>query len=666
MKVTKTAEGVKVQVHADIGFMNEKPPVHFGKKPVYVCMLAETSDGRKIHFARTKSVLRILPIQSANGNSGYKLGVGQMLTFSALLTSSEQRINCYLMCEGIGENIFFLEDPADLHEAGSMRDATVAPDIASSMFPAQKSTVIEPMPIHRSNTSRRRIESAPIQRKRSVASEDFGDADLDDDAFVKASCDDLDFDHIDNFERPLDVITRKSTTKNKPATDKGNSTAPAAVDEDVNGIPPVQLPNGRWLCSHKCKDKTSCKHYCCKYGMEKPSKKVVPKPVPTDEHHDTPTPENFSQRNNKAQAKLQPQASKRKSCLAPVEELDLTQEEKKRKTEYAISGPRDYRDLHSLHKNVQNQDLPVSLHSVMNKKPAYCYGGGGEHELSFLSQSISARPKTSSEYGDLQLDDFPTEASTYQYEPTGSDNLASLPLSKKTPAASRDSDTFDDDDSMLGEAIVGLADSQDLQWAKVMGATSRPKHRAREDIDVADNLIDAELFTGTGFTAGQDASSDLPKEVTRTTGHHGRHTQPARARAPFLEATSSPEQSRHFRQATSMLQDRVVCESQQGRAAPPPQPGHATKDMTEEYETEEEDECSDLLNMLDLPLQADNKDNKDNNDRLASAHPPARVEPAAQSVEIKQEKAKQSSEDGGDLQPWLLQEFGDIVELVDE
>lgn len=53
-KVTKTPEGVKLQVKADIGFINEKPPDKFGKKLIYICMLAETSDGRKLHFARIK------------------------------------------------------------------------------------------------------------------------------------------------------------------------------------------------------------------------------------------------------------------------------------------------------------------------------------------------------------------------------------------------------------------------------------------------------------------------------------------------------------------------------------------------------------------------------------------------------------------------------------
>jgi ATP-dependent DNA helicase HFM1/MER3 len=53
-QIMKTHDGVKIQIKADIGFINEKPPQHFNGKLVYVCVLVETSDGRKIHFARIR------------------------------------------------------------------------------------------------------------------------------------------------------------------------------------------------------------------------------------------------------------------------------------------------------------------------------------------------------------------------------------------------------------------------------------------------------------------------------------------------------------------------------------------------------------------------------------------------------------------------------------
>jgi ATP-dependent DNA helicase HFM1/MER3 len=55
-QVLKIQNGVKIQIKADIGFINENPSQRFGSKLVYVCLLVESSDGRKIHFARIRWV----------------------------------------------------------------------------------------------------------------------------------------------------------------------------------------------------------------------------------------------------------------------------------------------------------------------------------------------------------------------------------------------------------------------------------------------------------------------------------------------------------------------------------------------------------------------------------------------------------------------------------
>lgn len=45
---------VEVKIRAEVGFMNEKVPLVFLRKPVYVCLLAETSDGQVLHFCRLR------------------------------------------------------------------------------------------------------------------------------------------------------------------------------------------------------------------------------------------------------------------------------------------------------------------------------------------------------------------------------------------------------------------------------------------------------------------------------------------------------------------------------------------------------------------------------------------------------------------------------------
>ena len=48
----KHGQPPKVKVRAELGFLNDKPPFEFGRKPIYVCFLAERSDGFLIDFRR--------------------------------------------------------------------------------------------------------------------------------------------------------------------------------------------------------------------------------------------------------------------------------------------------------------------------------------------------------------------------------------------------------------------------------------------------------------------------------------------------------------------------------------------------------------------------------------------------------------------------------------
>lgn len=52
MQSVVAREGAKINIKAQVGFMNDKLPLQYIGKPVYVIFLAETSDGRKVHFAR--------------------------------------------------------------------------------------------------------------------------------------------------------------------------------------------------------------------------------------------------------------------------------------------------------------------------------------------------------------------------------------------------------------------------------------------------------------------------------------------------------------------------------------------------------------------------------------------------------------------------------------
>jgi len=68
VKSTKDSKFLQVRVKAELGFLNDTAPSFFMKKAVHVCLLAETSDGHKVHFCRIRSVL--LSINNGDGTSG--------------------------------------------------------------------------------------------------------------------------------------------------------------------------------------------------------------------------------------------------------------------------------------------------------------------------------------------------------------------------------------------------------------------------------------------------------------------------------------------------------------------------------------------------------------------------------------------------------------------
>jgi hypothetical protein len=49
--------------------MNEKTPEYFQKKPVYVCLIAELSDGHLLHFARIRYVQSLEFVEFTADNS---------------------------------------------------------------------------------------------------------------------------------------------------------------------------------------------------------------------------------------------------------------------------------------------------------------------------------------------------------------------------------------------------------------------------------------------------------------------------------------------------------------------------------------------------------------------------------------------------------------------
>lgn len=220
---------VSVNIVANIGFINDGAPRSFAGKPVMLVMLAETSDGRIQHYHRVSS---------------QTVGRGEDVLFQAKFTSPIQLVNFYISCEDI---------------AGTLRFASLAPKLPLSLFQCDGMPKGSNRQSATKAVTKKTVElpkPTVLSKKKNRPSDEFADADLDDDDLLEAisSSDFPDIDSIDT-ESMIEVNEKK---QQKP----GVKTRPA-------NQPPRRLPNGKWECNHHCKDKDACRHLCCNVGLDK-------------------------------------------------------------------------------------------------------------------------------------------------------------------------------------------------------------------------------------------------------------------------------------------------------------------------------------------------------------------------------------------------------------
>lgn len=519
-----------------------------------------------------------------------------------------------------------------------MRTASVTPKVAASFFPPPEPESTSPpgLPRPTSNISKRRTETTSASL-RSVDDKDEFDDGIDDDELVKAAIDDLDFDHIDNYLNPTDEITRKNTAKNGSMKNKSRiqerSILLERADKEAR-----QLPNGKWACNHPCKDKDACKHLCCKQGMDKPPKKPISKQNLSTESNNNSYDRISEDKGKTNQTKLQLKFSKRKSSAA-VEELDLTQQERKKKVNHGANGLGDYEKLDKLHKSIQ-KTIPLStISTITHQKPSYCYSQAGPPKLSFLEKHSSAgRPSSSrsSDYGELAFGDLPADMAITGPKPTHTAPKATdiSMEGKSDPATELQDQTYDnfDEDLMLEDISFDVADSEDhRKTVKV-----HDEHLQRfgtsvyedPDLDYLDNTPGL-----CGIASGNDAedheADNMLQDGPASSTVSIPMLPPKKGQSLFLNDTSSPQISQtDFKSARSMLERSASKEFELGAQY---HPQRATElDSHKVTETAVEKSEPDALTQ----------------ESIATTKAPV---PNAYN----------------DLEPWLFQEFGDIVEVVD-
>ena len=377
--------GATVTVRADIGFMNEKPPETY-RQSIYVIFLAETSNGQKAHFARI---------------SARKVGNGRDMKFAVTLVDSSQFIVCHVMCEDL---------------AGTLTSATLKPSgISQSAWPTtvnSKTRTSEVIDFAET------VKSSGLEGDDDM-SEDFG-FDLDDDDLLQAARGTDDFQHIDSI---LDSDAKDV---------KQNTTANSGRKRQLpDGLQLPHVLSGRRACYHTCKNKTRCKHSCCREGAKRPPK---PKYTPSLEKAVTRRGQSHTKSLENYQTQLE--LSTARDNIGELQQIDLA------KQSASESMPqRRRKELKPLEHFVPHCRPPpkVSLPRALIKEVVRSLYGYGARPLPLECDDTLER-KSPSAFGQPQPPQATMSRVPEDYE-----------------------DDFEGSDSIIEEAMVGVADSHALR-----------------------------------------------------------------------------------------------------------------------------------------------------------------------------------------------------------
>lgn len=434
----KVGEGATLNIRSEIGFMNEKPPETYRQRPIYLIFLAETSDCKKVHFARI---------------SARKVGSGQDIKFTVTVTDPAQSIICHVMCEDL---------------AGTLRSASIKPsDIPSNAWPTSTGGGSGEVPIQRSQriaAAMRARDGKRSEAKQRETSEDFAADSLEDEDFLQAAegTGDLEFQHIDT------LLGEDSNTRKNTAANSGKKRQQRAEENPIQeDWQPTRLPNGKWACNHKCKDKTSCKHLCCREGADKPPKPSKKEQKAREKNDETKNAQKQWKNKMKSlpqgqtQLNLPTTKKDRASTLLSsdsLQEVDLTQTQRPKSSVNSMhtNRPKELKSLERLHATVQHGRTPPRINLPKYGTQTHATVASST-EVGVYAQHINSGKDFSTDYGDS----WPEESSITAFD---RDNSARMDM----PEALVDRDEeFGETDSLLDDAMVGLADSQILRASRV-------------------------------------------------------------------------------------------------------------------------------------------------------------------------------------------------------
>jgi ATP-dependent DNA helicase HFM1/MER3 len=227
-------EGAKIRFKVEVGFLNDVVPQIFNKKPVYVCFLSETSDGRLVDFRRM---------------SAKHLQNGEEIHLSVDLVRPTHQLCCFVMCDEVAGTSRY----AELNLVG----------IPDTIYPAQQS--LHGGPRH-----------SALDPHRGKCYEDRWADEFDDGGIEDKDLLSLDIagEQVEVVEDIDDLLEKGNKEQERHAPKRLNHDSENEDTDVVAFKEPTQLRNGRWTCQHECNDRgRKCKHKCCREGVAKPKRR---------------------------------------------------------------------------------------------------------------------------------------------------------------------------------------------------------------------------------------------------------------------------------------------------------------------------------------------------------------------------------------------------------
>ncbi|KAK6344132.1 Sec63 [Orbilia brochopaga] len=500
---------VKVTFRVEIGVLNDEAPAKWHGKLLHLCFLVERSDGYLVDFRR-------MPILKLSSNKDVMLRTE--------LTEPGQKLVCHIACEEI---------------VNTYRSAEVEVEVQDSQFPPKQKEGPMSAYLRKTATSQSQgsggqdaidltvsqtaIVNKPFKlptredsKLPAPESDEFGGAEFERDLIELG---DLGEDiMLDSAPKPSQQLSWTPINQAKSSRDHDTFSASHIVDtapedcqnthEETEEVEPKQRPDGKWECNHRCSDKTSCRHLCCREGLEhKPKRKPKAALKRPDSSQMALTARNLDGTNKtgplskpgmkelKQTKPTYPAPRKRISDLvsaansSAVTVIDLSNEDDE--PVYKGNGAESMRRLKELHdKSLARKAESKPLKPVMLKR---------EDQDSSVSQIAKKKSNISDELAELLADDddFPTVSELMQ------ESRAEDEARRKK----KEEETYGLDDTLLDSLDIYAVDAVDRAMDNESSSTHDTSEAAlHEDAGLKRKLVglkDADNFTGWGEKASK-------------------------------------------------------------------------------------------------------------------------------------------------------------------